>query len=293
MGAELRAINGCKGSIEKLLLDERERDGYLNEIKQIRLELENLHNEIKILRLELTKADFSEELYLKTRSMHDTCQELYNLARVQKVKTEGEVDKLNGFLTRSKKELSEYDEKNLILEEAKKDFIILEKSDQLLTDLRKYLNAQLRPRLAQLASEYLAELSDGRYNTVEIAQDFTPQVIEDGEIKTVISGGEEDLLNLCLRLALSNMLAERSAMTFSTLILDEVFGALDDNRRNNVLILLEKLSRRFEQILVITHLEDIREGVHNLISINYNESSAELEIFDKLDFESQDYAENI
>ena len=57
-------------------------------------------------------------------------------------------------------------------------------------------------------------------------------VLEDGVPKPVISGGEEDLANLVLRLAISQMIAERAGQAFSLLVLDEVFGSLDETRRH-------------------------------------------------------------
>jgi exonuclease SbcC len=52
-----------------------------------------------------------------------------------------------------------------------------------------------------------------------------------------------------------------------------VFGSLDEGRRGNVLALLEKLRRRFEQIIIITHLDDIKDGVQHLIQVEYDEGS--------------------
>jgi exonuclease SbcC len=54
-------------------------------------------------------------------------------------------------------------------------------------------------------------------------------------------------------------------------MLDEVFGSLDEGRRGNVLSLLEKLRNRFEQILIITHLDDVKDGVQHLIQVDYDE----------------------
>ena len=89
--------------------------------------------------------------------------------------------------------------------------------------------------------------------------------------KPVISGGEEDLANLVLRLAISQMIAERAGQKFSLLILDEVFGSLDESRRHNVVELLRGLQDRFEQVILITHIESVREGLDRVISVRYDE----------------------
>jgi DNA repair exonuclease SbcCD ATPase subunit len=86
----------------------------------------------------------------------------------------------------------------------------------------------------------------------------------------VLSGGEEDLANLVLRLAISQMIAERAGQNFSLLILDEVFGSLDEARRFNVVELLRGLHDRFEQVILITHIEPVREGLDRVISVSYD-----------------------
>jgi exonuclease SbcC len=96
-------------------------------------------------------------------------------------------------------------------------------------------------------------------------------VLEDGLPKPVISGGEEDLCNLVLRLAISQMIAERAGQAFSLLILDEVFGSLDDVRRGNVVELLRRINDRFEQVIVITHIEQVREGLDRVLVVRFDE----------------------
>jgi len=128
--------------------------------------------------------------------------------------------------------------------------------------------------VSDLASGFLAELTDGRYAELELDDQYNILVLEDAVPKPVISGGEEDLANLVLRLAISQMIAERSGQAFSLLILDEIFGSLDETRRHNVLELLRRLRDRFEQVIVITHIESVREGLDRVIAVRYDEERA-------------------
>ena len=98
-------------------------------------------------------------------------------------------------------------------------------------------------------------------------------VVHAVDVQKCCSGGEEDLANLVLRLAISQMIAERSGQSFSLLILDEVFGSLDESRRQHVLELLRSLHHRFEQVIVITHIEGVRDGLDRVISVRYNEET--------------------
>jgi len=143
--------------------------------------------------------------------------------------------------------------------------------DAALNQLRAELNARVRPELGQLASGFLTEITDSRYTALEIDDDYNILVLDEGEEKPVISGGEEDIANLVLRLAISQMIAERAGHPLSVLILDEVFGSLDLERRDNVIELLHKLGDRFEQVILITHVETIREGLDQVIRVTFDE----------------------
>lgn len=141
------------------------------------------------------------------------------------------------------------------------------------SELRNELNYQLRPEISEIASELLKTITDSRYTELELDDKYRIQVLEDGVPKPVISGGEEDVANLVLRLSISQMIADRAGQAFSLLILDEVFGSLDDVRRQNVVALLRGLEDRFDQVIVITHIDAVRDGLDRVIQVSVDEAS--------------------
>ena len=141
--------------------------------------------------------------------------------------------------------------------------------DRALTDLRTDLNATLRPDLSELASGFLRDLTNGRYTDLELDEDYGATLLDDGDPKAVISGGEEDIANLALRLAISQMIAERAGQPLSLLILDEIFGSLDEDRRAAVVDLLRSLADRFPQVILITHIDSVREGFDRVVRVGY------------------------
>lgn len=142
-----------------------------------------------------------------------------------------------------------------------------EELNRALSDLRTDLNAALRPDLSELASGFLRDLTDGRYTDLELNEDYEAAIVEEGEAKAVISGGEEDVASLALRLAISQMIAERAGQPLSLLVLDEIFGSLDEERRAAVMDLLRGLADRFPQVILITHIEGVREGFDRVIRV--------------------------
>jgi len=156
---------------------------------------------------------------------------------------------------------------------AQRAFRLHNELDRAFGDLRAELNLEMRPELAALSGEFLGALTDGRYDEVQLDEDYDLTVLEDGEPQPVISGGEEDLGNLVLRLAVSQMIAERAGQPLSLLVLDEIFGSLDETRRLNVLALLRGLETRFPQVVLITHIEGVREAVDRVLRVSYDEAS--------------------
>jgi exonuclease SbcC len=142
--------------------------------------------------------------------------------------------------------------------------------DRAFSDLRADLNAAMRPEIADLASRFLADLTDGRYSALDLDDGYQLLVFEDGVPKPVLSGGEEDVANLVLRLAISQLIAERAGQPLSLLVLDEIFGSLDESRRHHVLGLLRRLADRFPQVILITHIEQVRDGLDRVIRVEYD-----------------------
>jgi exonuclease SbcC len=146
----------------------------------------------------------------------------------------------------------------------------LSELDAAFRDLRTELNQQLRPDLAERAGGFLQELTNGRYADLELSEDYVPTVIDDGEAKPVISGGEEDVVNLALRLAISQMIADRAGQPLSLLVLDEVFGSLDEEHRQSVVDLLRAVADRFPQVIVISHVEGLSDAFDRVVRLRYD-----------------------
>ena len=69
------------------------------------------------------------------------------------------------------------------------------------------------------------------------------------------------MIALCARLALSQFIGGQSAAPPQFVVLDEVFGSLDRQRRENLMETLQKLiseSGVFRQLFVISHVDDVQ-----------------------------------
>lgn len=135
------------------------------------------------------------------------------------------------------------------------------------------------PELETDANRLLARMTDGRFSLRLSTQreKVTGGLSETLEIKIsddlgersyeMFSGGEAFRINFALRVALSRLLARRAGAQLRTLFIDEGFGTQDEDGRNKLIEAITAIQDDFDMILIITHLEDLRDSfpVHILV----------------------------
>ena len=280
--AQKKQLDGQISRLHDLIQQEqvkqsRRQDLEQNENRFVELQAERVDLERQYSELEagLKSSGYSADQFKAAESSFESAQSFLNVARLQRTKSEGELNVQQALLAEAKSHLDDFDLRLRKVAVYQQELDLLEVADALFSGFRKQLNAELKPRLAEVASDYLNEITEGRYVEVIINENFEPQISDHNGPLDVISGGEQDVLHLSMRLALSSLLFERSGHAFSLLILDEVFGALDENRRSNVLALLEKLGAQFEQVLLITHVDEVKDWVPNVINLDYYEEAGD------------------
>jgi DNA repair protein SbcC/Rad50 len=111
------------------------------------------------------------------------------------------------------------------------------------------------------ANDLLSQLSDGGYS-LSSDDDGTFSIVDHrnaNETRSVstLSGGETFLVSLALALSLAETLAAAGGADLDTIILDEGFGALDDESLDTVASVLEDLAGRGLIVGVITHVKEL------------------------------------
>jgi exonuclease SbcC len=150
------------------------------------------------------------------------------------------------------------------------DAVHLNRTAELLNAFRNSVVATVGPRLATQAAELFAELTDNEYDRLEVdPETYGLRISDAGTCYNLdrFSGSEVDLANLALRVAISEHVRFQSGGAVGLLVLDEVFGPLDEERRVRMLLALERLRARFRQILVVTHSTDIKEQLPSAIEV--------------------------
>jgi len=83
----------------------------------------------------------------------------------------------------------------------------------------------------------------------------------------MFSGGEAFKVNFAIRLALSEVLAQRAGARLQTLVIDEGFGSQDEMGRQRLIEPINTIKADFAKILVITHIESLKDSFPTRIEV--------------------------
>lgn len=111
---------------------------------------------------------------------------------------------------------------------------------------------------------------------VDEESDSMDVYINYGDSKRLIelaSGMEKMISSIAIRVALINISTLPKTNMF---ILDEGFGALDDSMIESCNRLLSSLKKYFKTVIVITHVDGVKDTVDNILEITKNENDAQV-----------------
>jgi exonuclease SbcC len=137
------------------------------------------------------------------------------------------------------------------------------------------------PELEAHANELLAKLTQNQMSLVLRTQKqlaTKEKSVESLEIDisdatgtirdySTFSGGERFRIDLALRIALSKLLAAQSGVSVKMLIVDEGFGTQDEEGLEMIIDAIDRISDEFEKIIMITHLEKLRDAFEVKITV--------------------------
>ncbi len=142
------------------------------------------------------------------------------------------------------------------------------------------------PEIEEEANRLLGRMTDNRMHMRVESQRDTKKgdITETLEIKIsdelgtrnyeMFSGGETFRVNFALRIALSKLLAKRAGAPMPTLIIDEGFGTQDSAGMEKLVEAINSIQDDFEKILVITHIEELKDAFPVRIEVTKSEDGS-------------------
>jgi DNA repair protein SbcC/Rad50 len=246
------------------------KNSVLSEVARIEKSILGINQEISECKKKQAKLEFDEDQYIKAKENVDHQTIKVDQTKEELSQTLQELARLKSESQQISKELDEQKKIDKEIKEEQETIDYLTALDEHFGNFRLDLAGRIRPLIAQKASQLISSTTNGRYNLINLDQDYNIQLY-DGNLPFQIerfSGGEQDLANLCLRIAISQVVAERSGSgPINFIVLDEIFGSQDVERRDLILQALSQLANYFRQIFIITHIEQIRDVLPVIVDV--------------------------
>ena len=152
---------------------------------------------------------------------------------------------------------------------------------------------QSLPQIEEKANELLDRLSNGTMSVRFVTQAEYKDKKRDDLKETLdiaisdpagtreyemFSGGEAFRVNFAIRLALSEILAQRTGARLQTLVIDEGFGSQDAQGIQRLIEAINTVKNDFAKILIITHLDELKDAFSNRIEIEKSAGGSQVRV---------------
>ena len=246
-------------------------------LEDTRTDLETEREELRACRARIVELDeqaaslaFDAEDHARLRKERDESAQLVQKARDEErtaretlTSLERELARLEGVIAQARESAEEV---TRLREEAR----YLGRTTALLDGFRDHLVGRIGPELSREAEALFRELTSSEYDDLRIDEQTLAIQIADGAEYFPIerfSGSETDLANLALRVAISKHLSYMSGTDIGLLVLDEVLGSLDVERKDLFVRAMGQLSNHFHQLFVISHAEQVKDQFQAVIEV--------------------------
>jgi exonuclease SbcC len=225
--------------------------------KQLSIKVKEIQDQLK----QLVKTDIDLTVYqnlLEQKQQLDTNSE--SLSQ-QMPLLQNQLKQAENTLLNQEKVIKGYKDEFASLDRLTKKSLIIEQTSAYFKAYQRYLAEQIKPALQEIGSEMLNQVSGSKYVELLIDDDYEISVAtSDGTLRraSVLSGGEQVRANICLRLALTRLVSQRTGVPVGFLILDEPLPSQDPGHIERILELLSSLRPFYQQQFIISHVGDLR-----------------------------------
>ncbi len=266
-----------------------------SEIKNLQSEIKNRKSEIKALEKDYQAAQTKLEIAeIQSPNLDDAERELFRL-RESENKTRSELGGAKqrvDVLSTQRFRKAEFEKERETLQKQIVQHRTLERAFGK-DGVPALLIEQALPQIEEKANDLLDRLSDGQMSIRFVTQaeykdkkrddlreTLEIQISDSAGIRTyeMYSGGEAFRVNFAIRLALSEILAQRKGARLQTLVIDEGFGSQDTHGRQRLIEAINLVKNDFAKILVITHLDELKDAFPTRIEVEKTERGSMISV---------------
>jgi exonuclease SbcC len=266
-----------------------------SEIKNLESEIKNRKAEIDALEKDYQKANSNlESAESQSPNLDEAERELFRL-RESENKTRSELGGAKqrvDVLSTQRVRKADFEAERETLQKRIVQHITLERAFGK-DGVPALLIEQALPQIEEKANDLLDRLSDGQMSIRFVTQaeykdkkrddlreTLEIQISDGAGIRAyeMYSGGEAFRVNFAIRLALSEILAQRKGARLQTLVIDEGFGSQDTLGRQRLIEAINLVKDDFAKILVITHLDELKDAFPTRIEVEKTERGSMISV---------------
>lgn len=265
---ELADLHNKKVEFDRNELLAKRKDSLFSKVQEIRHDLEAKRLKLDKVISSISELAYDENNHRKKREGYKAKEQEKNDVAKEKVRIETEIKRAGMEKEKCERELAQ-------LQEKEKEKVRIEGFVKILEAIReafhkdgiqRLIRARSKPLLEKITRDFF-ERFNLEFSDVQIDDDYNISVIGPAGVQTIdqISGGERVALAIALRLAIARILSEK----VETVIMDEPTTHLDEERRKELVNILNSFFREggriIPQMIVITHhheIEDVADVVY-------------------------------
>ena len=296
----LKELDSLQQQKEKVLQDQATLESEKKTVDELRALFKNKQEQVKKLEAEfasLPKIEASSDISTRLADKENLLVSLRN-----------DENEARSLLGRASELISRSEQLEKLFEQKKAEKQVLQKEKDSFEELalafgKKGIQAMIIetaiPEIEDEANNLLTKLTEGRMKVSFQTQKETKTKVEtsEGKMHTVVetldiiisdemgerpyemySGGEAFRVNFAIRLALSKLLTRRAGAKLQFLIIDEGFGTQDVEGRTRIVEVMDTIKNDFEKILIITHLEELKEEFPTRIEVSKNSTGSTFQV---------------
>ena len=262
----LKKVHIAIDKVSKLPQNKENLVNMLAKKEEVKIQYQGIVEEGKAL-------NYKKDEHLKIKAKSEECAKKYSDFKEESstlitqitAKDVNERKLLMDRLSNIKKKESEYNKHRDLANK----FTTIEEA---LRNTKNEIMANINPLINKHFSDLFKTLMNEKYDDVELDENYNILIYDNGEAIPLsrFSGGEQDLCNLALRLAVSKYLAEANSGCFEFIVLDEIFASLDDEKKSSLIEVLGNLEEFFKQIFIISHEDVIKSSLDHYITVKEN-----------------------
>jgi len=177
--------------------------------------------------------------------------------------------------SKSTEKLRTHDQILVQIRDKEEEVGLLRRLTELLGLFKTEILEKVSPGISHEASDLFSRITKGRYEGIRVDENFDFSITDGGVLYPIerFSGGEVDLANFCLRIAITKAIMDLNGSSrqvgMEFLAFDEIFGSQDEERRMEMMLALNYLQEQFRQIYIVSHIDSLKDFFPHLLEVQF------------------------